>query len=188
VARTCKLADPHVSFSVLDPFELAAGKVKALMERVAARDLYDIARLGERLPSLLEDPLARALAMRAISSSEPFPALADPVKALARFDDPQASGVEALRSVLAADDEPDFAAMRNRVAPLLAPLSRPTSNESEYLRLLGQEARDRPELLFAPWPDVLERARRDPVMQWKVVNLRKRPPDQRQLTFPPPPA
>jgi len=47
--------------------------VKALMERVAGRDLYDLARLWERSPSLLEDPLARALVVRAISSSDPFP-------------------------------------------------------------------------------------------------------------------
>jgi len=72
-SRTCDRADPAVSFAVLDPLELAAGKVKALMERVAGRDLYDLARLWERSPSLLEDPLARALVVRAISSSDPFP-------------------------------------------------------------------------------------------------------------------
>jgi hypothetical protein len=173
-SMTCDLADPPVSFAVLDPLELTAGKVKALMERVAARDMYDLARLGQRSPSLLEDPLARALVVRAISSSAPFPQRADPVEALASFDDPPASIVEPLRSVLAAGDEPDFARMRDVVAQLLAPLSRPTPGEAEYLRLLDQEADYRPELLFASWPDVLERARRDPVMQWKVLNLAKR--------------
>jgi hypothetical protein len=173
-SMTCDLADPPVSFAVLDPLELTAGKVKALMERVAARDMYDLARLGQRSPSLLEDPLARALVVRAISSSAPFPQRADPVEALASFDDPPASIVEPLRSVLAAGDEPDFARMRDVVAQLLAPLSRPTPGEAEYLRLLDQEADYRPELLFASWPDVLEQARRDPVMQWKVLNLAKR--------------
>jgi len=171
---TCNLADPAVSFAVLDPLELAAGKVKALMERVAARDLYDLARMGERSPALLEDPLARALVVRAISSSDPFPQSTDLTEALARFNDPPVDVVESLRSVLAADDEPDFARMRDVVAQLLAPLARPTPNESEYLRLLDQEADYQPELLFEPWPDVLERAGRDPVMQWKVLNLAKR--------------
>jgi len=60
------------------------------------------------------------------------------------------------------------------LAHLLAPLSRPTPDEAEYLRLLDHEAYYRPELLFEPWPDVLERARLDPVTKWKVGNLAKR--------------
>ena len=172
---TCAFADPPVAFAVLDPFELAAGKVKALMERVAARDLYDLARLGDRSPALLKDPLARALIVRAVSSADPFPRMADPTEALARFDDPPPEVVESLRAVLSAEEQPDFGEMRARVERLLAPLSTPTPGESEYLRLLGEEADYRPELLFESWPEVLDRASRDPVMQWKVMNLGKRP-------------
>jgi len=172
---TCAFADPPVAFAVLDPFELAAGKVKALMERVAARDLYDLARLGDRSPALLKDPLARALIVRAVSSADPFPRMADPTEALARFDDPPPEVVEPLRAVLSAEEQPDFGEMRARVERLLAPLSTPTPGESEYLRLLGEEADYRPELLFESWPEVLDRASRDPVMQWKVMNLGKRP-------------
>jgi hypothetical protein len=131
---TCDPADPPVSFAVLDPVELAAGKVKALMERVAVRDLYDLARLGERSPALFEDPLARALVVRAISSSDPFAQSTDLVETLDRFDDPPADVVEPLRSVLAADDEPELARLRGIVAQLLAPLSPPTPGEAEYLR------------------------------------------------------
>jgi hypothetical protein len=172
---TCAFADPPVAFAVLDPFELAAGKVKALMERLAARDLYDLARLGDRSPALLKDPLARALIVRAVSSADPFPRMADPTEALARFDDPPPEVVEPLRAVLSAEEQPDFGEMRARVERLLAPLSTPTPGESEYLRLLGEEADYRPELLFESWPEVLDRASRDPVMQWKVMNLGKRP-------------
>ena len=172
--RTCTFADPPVAYTVLDPFELAAGKVKALMERVAARDLYDLARLAERSPALLEEPLARALIVRAVSSADPFPRMADPIEALARFDDPPPEVAEPLRAVVSAEEQPDFGEMRARVERLLAPLSTPTPGESEYLRLLGEEADYRPELLFEPWPDVLDRASRDPVMQWKVMNLGRR--------------
>lgn len=173
--RTCTFADPPVAFAVLDPFELAAGKVKALMERVAARDLYDFARLGDRSPALLKDPLARALIVRAVSSADPFPRMADPTEALARFDDPPPEVVEPLRAVLSAEEQPDFGEMRAAVERLLAPLSTPTPGESEYLRLLGEEADYRPELLFESWPEVFDRASRDPVMKWKVMNLGKRP-------------
>jgi hypothetical protein len=47
-------------------------------------------------------------------------------------------------------------------------------DEAEYFRLLAEESTYRPELLLRRWPDVLERARLDPVMEWKVLNLRRR--------------
>jgi predicted nucleotidyltransferase component of viral defense system len=53
---TCTLADPHVSFPVLDTRELAAGKIKALMERVAARDLYDLRAWRTDSPRCLRTP------------------------------------------------------------------------------------------------------------------------------------
>jgi len=170
----CAHAEPPITYPILDSRELTAGKLKALMARVAARDLYDLSRVATRLPSLLADPLARTLMVRAISSADPFPSVVDPVAALARFDEAAGAALEPLRAVLAVGDEPDFAAMRARVAELLSPLTEPTPDEAEYFRLLREECTYRPELLFGRWPDVLERARLDPVMEWKVLNLRRR--------------
>jgi hypothetical protein len=161
---------------VLDRRELVAGKVKALMERTASRDLYDLARMAASNPDAMDDPLLRALVIRAISTADPFPAVQDPVEALSRFAEPSDELVESLRTVVAADDEPDFSAMRARVAALLAPCSTLTAPEREYYRLLDEESIYRPELLLSAWPDVLERALLDPVMQWKVRNLKRRPP------------
>ena len=76
--------------------------------------------------------------------------------------------------MVAADDEPDFPAMCARVATLLEPCSELTGPEREYFRLLDEESNDRPQLLLSAWPDVLERALIDPVMQWKARNLKKR--------------
>jgi hypothetical protein len=67
-----------------------------------------------------------------------------------------------------------FDEMLTAVESWLGPLSSLTASEIEYVRLLDDEARDAPELLFSAWPDTLDRARRDPVMAWKVQNLRKR--------------
>lgn len=174
---TCAFADPPITYPVLDPMELAAGKLKALVARVAARDLFDLSRVAARSPSLLDDPLARALMVRAISMSDPFPLRVDPTAALARFDAMAGDTVDPLRAVLAAGDDPDFAEMQVSVEELLLPLKRLTPDETEYLRLMGEEATYRPELLFEQWPEVLRRARLDPVMEWKVLNLRKRPRD-----------
>ena len=151
-----------------------AGKVKALMERTASRDLYDLARMAASNPNAMDDPLLRALVIRAISTADPFPAVQDPVEALSRFAEPTVELVESLRAVIAADDEPDLPAMCDRVAAFLAPCSELTGPEREYFRLLDEESSDRPELLLSAWPDVLERALIDPVMRWKASNLKKR--------------
>ena len=111
--------------------EIASGKVKALGERGAARDLHDLARLGRRSPTLHDDPLPRALVVRAISPSDPFPQRADPVEPLARFHDPPADVIVPLRPVLAAGEEATLHSMRDAVAQLLAPLSRPSSKGEE---------------------------------------------------------
>lgn len=174
VERPCPICSPLVVFSVLDWRELLAGKVKALMERVASRDLYDVARMATSAPQAFEDPLTRALVLRAISAADPFPTLRDPVAALSRFERPTDELVESLRSVLAADDQPDLEAMRTGVAGFLGAFAQLDDNEVEYLRRLEEESRYCPELLLAAWPEVLRRAEADPVMKWKTHNLQKR--------------
>jgi hypothetical protein len=176
VEQPCPICSPLVSFPVLDRRELVAGKVKALVERTASRDLYDLARMAASNPDAMDDPLSRALVIRAISTADPFPAVQDPVEALSRFAEPSDELVESLRTVVAVDDEPDFPAMCARVAALLAPCSALTVPEREYYRLLDKESIYQPQLLLSAWPDVLERALIDPVMEWKVRNLKKRPP------------
>jgi len=174
VEQRCPICSPPVSFPVLDRRELVAGKVKALMERTASRDLYDLARMSASNPNAMDDPLLRALVIRAISTADSFPAVQDPVEALSRFAGPTVELVESLRAVVAADDEPDLPAMCDRVAASLARCSPLTGPEREYFRLLDEESDCRPELLLSAWPDVLERALIDPVMRWKASNLKKR--------------
>lgn len=79
-----------------------------------------------------------------------------------------------LYALLRSDDAPAYEEMLSRVAEWLRPLSKPREAEQEYMTLLDERAEHRPELLFADWPETLERARRDPVMAWKVRNLRQR--------------
>jgi len=173
VARTCWSADPAVSFPVLQEAELWSGKVKALTERTATRDLYDLYRLARQTPGFLVDDLARALTLRAVSASDSFPRLLHPAAALAKFS-ARPELVEPLYDMLAADDRPNLEVMTSAVARLFEPLVSLSDREQEYLRLLSDESSYRPELLFGAWPDVLGRAVIDPVMQWKVLNLRRR--------------
>jgi hypothetical protein len=49
--KTVVLPDgSQVTFPVNSEIELFAGKTKALVERVAVRDLYDISQIGRRVP------------------------------------------------------------------------------------------------------------------------------------------
>jgi len=173
--RICQFADPGIGFSVLALEELAAGKVKAMMERTAARDLFDLYRLSMTDSQIFSDPLSRALAVRAICTSAPFPSSADPVSALDRFRDLPADFVEPLYATLSTDDIHEYNEMIENVARGLSPLSSLTAAEQEFMDLLDTRAEYRPELLFADWPDVLKRASVDPVMAWKVENLSLRP-------------
>jgi len=169
--RSCVLAEPEVTFLVLDERELIAGKIKAMMERLAARDVFDLYRLAQRRPRAFDDQLTRALAIRAISASDPFPFVVDPVSALSRLHALGSDLTQPLVAMLRPQDVVPFDEMLTAVASWLAPLSQLTGQEAEYVRRLDEEATDSPEMLFAAWRDVADRARRDPVMAWKVRNL-----------------
>ena len=170
----CDFADPPVVFPTLRLPELAAGKIKAFMERRVARDLYDLYRLSAKEAALLEDPLARALAVRAVSVSDPFPRARTPTQVLDVLASPPSEYTEPLLAMLPVGGRPDYGEMLGAVRGWLSALDVATPAEAEYVRLLDEEAEYRPELLFAAWPDVLERAAMDPVMAWKIRNLSRR--------------
>jgi len=196
---SCALAEPGIEFLVLDERELTVGKVKAMMERLVARDLFDLYRLSTRMPGAFGDPLMRALAVRAITTADPFPFVTDPVQSLERcrgvandFAEPLTAiflmpsfpalvaGVandfaEPLTAMLRPEDAVDLDQMLDSVGRWLSPLTLLTDIEIEYMRLLDEEAVYAPELILAQWPEVLQRAQFDPVMAWKVKNLAARP-------------
>ena len=170
--RACDFADPSQPFPVLALPELAAGKVKAMMERVASRDIFDLYRLALRAPNLFADPLSRALAVRAVGASDPFPFVIDPTAALERFQNPSSDITGMLYATLRADDIVDWNEMLRAVAGWLAPLGTLEDHEAEFVERLRNSADYQPVTLFSRWPDVAERAAIDPVMAWKVQNLR----------------
>jgi len=172
--RRCTLAEPQVGFPVVRLPELIAGKVKAMMERVAARDLFDLYRLSQRYPDAFTDALTRALTIRSISAADSFPSLADPAAALERFRPVAPDFTAPLSAMLRSEDVTDFDQMQSAVTGWLRPLATLSDEEAEYMRLLDEEATYAPELLLGRWPEAAARALRDPVMEWKVRNLASR--------------
>ncbi|MDZ4169608.1 MAG: nucleotidyl transferase AbiEii/AbiGii toxin family protein [Coriobacteriia bacterium] len=172
--RSCQYADPPAEYPVVQLQELVAGKVKAMIERDAARDLYDLYRMADLSPMAFDDPLARALTIRSLCAADPFPFVTDPVAAVRRLGGTVRDFLEPLVAVLPVDQVPDFETMLDAVAGWLEPLSRKTAAEQEFMMRLGNDAEYCPELLFAEWPEVLDRAEADPVMAWKRLNLERR--------------
>jgi hypothetical protein len=171
---TCCRCRPPIAFKTLQLPELIAGKVSALIDRTAPRDLYDVARLATATEApRLDSGLARSVILHAVSLTDRFPFEVDPAGASDKFAEPTEVQVQELRSVLTAMDPASFDDMRARVAAYLSPLSVLTPAEAEYMELLGSAGRHAPELLFGAWPDVAERARISPVVAWKVQNLRR---------------
>lgn len=176
VSRWVERADPSVSFRCVQPGELVARKVKALVERKrpAVRDVFDVAWWG-RLDGL-DGPLFRALVTYFFSLSEPFPTRFRQLDSgvLSRFDDLESVVRTDLLPVLPSGHEMDTDAILGRVGRLLDEWGHTTADQDEYLRRLDEEVLFSPELLFRDWPEVLDRARLDPVMTRKCDNLRGR--------------
>jgi predicted nucleotidyltransferase component of viral defense system len=162
-----------VAFPLNADIELAAGKTKALVERVAARDLYDVNRLSRHMPELLADVdprLARRVIVYYLSVSAPFPR---PFTVRDRFARRSADLAAQLYPMLRPDDRPTLEDMVAVAEAHIADLSHAADDaESEYLDRAAR-ADFAPDLLFHDYPKTLAAALSDPAARWKTQNLAK---------------
>ena len=179
---TCTACSPETSATTLALPELIAGKTKALFDRLAVRDLYDIYRIqSEGIPASMAGGdqdlyrLQRRVRIYYASLSMPFPCrLRGSV--VEKFANRAADLERELYPVLHVGDRPTLGAMMETAARYIDEHVAPKAEEEEeYLRLLDRESKYEPSLLFSEWPDVLKRAELSPAAEWKVMNLRKRP-------------
>jgi predicted nucleotidyltransferase component of viral defense system len=179
---TCSACSPEIAVTTLALAELVAGKTKALFDRLAIRDLYDIHRIQTGgLPVEMAGGdadtyrLQRRVRLCYVSLSSSFPCPVDATiaeRSSNRREDIQTD----LYPVLNMADRPALNEMIENASRFIVDHVAPTEDEeTEYLRLLDEESEYAPELLFSPWPDVLAQARMSPAALWKVQNLRNRP-------------
>jgi hypothetical protein len=163
----------NVTFPVNSDIELFAGKTKALVERVAVRDLYDISQISRRLPGMLadgDDVLLRRIILYYLSVSGPFPR---PFRVADRFNGREHEVTVALHPMLLAGDEPSLGELIATAETYLVDVSQPLDDlEAEYLARAAR-ADFAPALLFADYPDTLAAAHADPSAAWKMRNLAK---------------
>ena len=149
--------------------ETLAGKLLALVDRGAPRDVYDAAGLAQgrwahdagllrRLFVVLSGGLDRALPTYALPHR---PSLS------------QAEIDEALTPVLRGDEHPSREALTETVAPMMTALATLSDPEKEYAARI-QWGEFQPELVVGDEPELLDRVRRHPMLLWKAENGRKR--------------
>lgn len=179
---TCSVCSPEISVTTLALPELIAGKTKALFDRPAIRDLYDVYRIqkdGLPVSTARGDGglyrLQRRVRIYYASLSMPFPCpLSGSV--VEKFASRAADLERELYPVLHAGDRQTLSTMMESAAGYIDEHVAPKEEEEEeYLRLMDEKSLYEPRLLFAEWPVVLERAERSPAAAWKVENLKKRP-------------
>jgi hypothetical protein len=179
---TCMACSPETVATTLALPELIAGKTKALFDRLAVRDLYDIYRIqSDGLPVSVAGGdqdlyrLQRRVRIYYASLSMPFPC---PIagNVVGKFASRASEVQAALYPVLNVSDRPTLEAMMESAARYIDEHVAPKEDEEqEYLRRLGKSSEYVPGLLFDRWPAVLARAEVSPAAEWKVMNLRKRP-------------
>jgi predicted nucleotidyltransferase component of viral defense system len=167
---------PSLSVLTFDEAELIGGKVKALYDRVAVRDLYDIANLKTYLDRKSEEqPRSITLAHKvilhyaSISSHFPFPL---EKRVTDSFSNRGSELVSYLYPMLR-EERPSLASLVEQAEKFVHDYVLPVDDaDKEYLSRLAL-ADYQPQILFAGYPDVATAAEKSPAAQWKVQNLKK---------------
>jgi hypothetical protein len=168
--------DSELDVPTLTVEELAAGKFAALVQRDAARDAFDAAHLLALMPDLVRRPAFRIafVCFVAGSRTDPRRLACAPVviseRAIEQDLDPllrrdrlgSHTSVNALRDWIA-----------QKVEPALGPLLEWSTRESRFLDLLMDDGEVVAEALHDV-PDVQDRIRRQPMLNWKAQHVRAR--------------
>jgi len=153
----------------LDPIEIFAAKIAALLTRAAARDLYDVHNMVAH--SLFDERQMEMLRKCAVFysavSAESVPAAMD----FSKIDALTEREIRTRLVPMLRRKEPfDFGTARDAVKNYLAELLALSSNEKQFLDSF-RNGEYRPELLFVGAE--LERIRDHPMVAWKMRNYER---------------
>ncbi len=148
--------------------ELFAGKIKALVERAAARDLYDVWKLSERAVEYDRSKLKRNLLLFGLTIDSDWrkkdPATIDQID--------QKMVDEQLAPLLRETETLDLSSMKRGVQTLLESLLKYDEQEQMFMSKFYDDGRYEPELIFIDKAQI-ENLKRHPALLWKLQNHRK---------------
>ena len=160
-------------FLVNSPVEVVAGKVKAATERTVPRDLFDVARIGRARDAWTTGDAAldrRVIFYHAVLSNR-FPNHGD-LADRSRFEGRTSDFDRILRPVLPAGSTLTYEGLLDSAIPVLAEFARPAdaAEEGFAARLAAGELDA--DLLFGDYPEIAERASRNPAAIHKLEGIR----------------
>lgn len=159
--------DYAFSFNSVSFEELFGGKIKALLERSAARDLYDVAMLSQTSTDYDISALRRANILLGVTSRKDWRTV--DLHTIDSID--QKMIADELTPVLRQDEAPKLEAMKSEAQKVLDQILNRTGSEVEFLNRFLEQGEYEPELLFdAGQAQVLKN---HPAVLWKLQNLRK---------------
>lgn len=159
--------DYAFSFNSVSFEELFGGKIKALLERSAARDLYDVAMLSQTSADHDIADLRRANILLGVTSKKDWRTVN--LQTIDAID--QKMIVDELTPVLRQDETPKLDVMRSDAKKILDQILNRTEKEKEFLDTFEEMGQYKPELLFETW--LAQRLMNHPAVLWKLRNLRK---------------
>lgn len=147
--------------------ELFAGKNKALLERSAARDLYDVSMLSRT--SMKYDPmiLRRVTVLFGITSKRDWREI--DFHTIDEIDQKMID--DELTPLVRRDEALEIDRMKSEVKAVLAPILNYDKQEKEFLDRFLDQGEYKPELLFGDKD--AEKLKNHPAVLWKLQNLRK---------------
>ena len=146
--------------------ELIVGKMIALLDRRALRDLFDVARVPVVASHVLQASMFRGIFI-AVSATLPHPLHAYASRRSQSADTGQLEQQLAPMLIAGAVASPEDLA--SEAWDVMAPFLELSDQEREFVDLV-QVGRLTPGLILAEYPDVMERVVRNPAIQWKIQN------------------
>lgn len=159
--------DYAFSFNSVSFEELFGGKIKALLERSAARDLYDVAMMSQTSTVYDLAAVRRANILLGVTSKKDWRTV--DLHTIESID--RKMIMDELTPVLRQDEAPSLDSMKSNARKILDQILSRTEKEKEFLDTFEEMGQYKPELLFETGQ--AQRLMNHPAVLWKLHNLRK---------------
>lgn len=159
--------DYAFSFNSVSFEELFGGKIKALLERSAARDLYDVAMLSQTSDDYDVNAVRKVNVLLGVTSKKDWRTVG--FQTIDAID--QQMITDELTPVLRREEAPSLDVMTSNAKRILDQILNRTEKEREFLDRFLEEGEYKPELLFQTGQ--ARQLKNHPAVLWKLQNLRK---------------
>jgi predicted nucleotidyltransferase component of viral defense system len=159
--------DYAFSFNSVSFEELFGGKIKALLERSAARDLYDVAMLSQTSDDYDVNAVRKVNVLLGVTSKKDWRTVG--FQTIDAID--QQMITDELTPVLRREEAPSLDVKTSNAKRILDQILNRTEKEREFLDRFLEEGEYKPELLFQTRQ--ARQLKNHPAVLWKLQNLRK---------------